>query len=223
MTDQTPEEKLQQTILTILAQQGSIADTDALVTADLSAQTIDAALKSLVVDDYVVLEVIERKKIELTEEGKGYADHGTPEYQYASSLELNVVTAKAEVEAKVGDLIAKIGFAKAMKNKWVRLEADKVSVTRIAENLQDDEKLQLSAYVSNSDLEAHDKKVVDALKKRKLLNVNSSKSYKVTKGSEFQPSRVKLETQLTADMLRTGAWKETQFKKVNINAAGQVT
>lgn len=194
MTDQTPEEKLQQTILTLLAQQGSIADTDALVTADLSAQTIDAALKSLVVDDYVVLEVIERKKIELTEEGKGYADHGTPEYQYASSLALNVVTAKAEVEAKVGDLIAKIGFAKAMKNKWVRLEADKVSVTRIAENLQDDEKLQLSAYVSNSDLEAHDKKVVDALKKRKLLNVNSSKSYKVTKGSEFQPSRVKLET-----------------------------
>jgi phenylalanyl-tRNA synthetase alpha chain len=194
MTDQTPEEKLQQTILTLLAQQGSIADTEALVTADLSAQTIDAALKSLVVDDYVVLEVIERKKIELTEEGKGYADHGTPEYQYASSLALNVVTAKAEVEAKVGDLIAKIGFAKAMKNKWVRLEADKVSVTRIAENLQDDEKLQLSAYVSNSDLEAHDKKVVDALKKRKLLNVNSSKSYKVTKGSEFQPSRVKLET-----------------------------
>jgi phenylalanyl-tRNA synthetase alpha chain len=170
-----------------------------------------------------VLEVIERKKIELTEEGKGYADYGTPEYQYASSLILNVVTAKAEVEAKVGDLIAKIGFAKAMKNKWVRLEADKVSVTRIAENLQDDEKVQLSAYVSNPDLEAHDKKVVDALKKRKLLNVNSSKSYKVTKGSEFQPLRVKLETQLTADMLRTGSWKETQFKKVNINSAGQVT
>ena len=47
-----------------------IPDTDSLVTVELSAQTIDAALKSLVVDDYIVLEVIERKKIELTEEGK---------------------------------------------------------------------------------------------------------------------------------------------------------
>jgi hypothetical protein len=51
-----------------------------------------------------------------------------------------VTTPKAEVEAKVGDLIAKIGFAKAMKNKWVKLESDKTSVTRIAETLQDDEK-----------------------------------------------------------------------------------
>ncbi len=72
-----------------------------------------------------------------------------------------------------------------MKNKWVRLESDKVSVTRIAQNLIDDEKEQLSAFVANNDLESHDKKVVDALKKRKLLNVITSKSYRVTKGSEF--------------------------------------
>lgn len=130
---------------------------------------------------------------------------------------------KADVEKKVGDLIGKIGFAKAMKNKWVKLESDKVSVTRIAENLVDDEKRQLSAYVQEPNLDAHDKKVVDQLKKRKLLNVITMKSYKVTKGSEFMPTRVKLETALTADMLRTGAWKDTKFKKTNLNAAGQVT
>lgn len=49
------------------------------------------------------------------------------------------------------------------------------------------------------------------------------KSYKVTKGSNYQPTKVKLETQLTAEMLRSGSWKETQFKKTNLNAAGQVT
>ena len=37
------------------------------------------------------------------------------------------------------------------------------------------------------------------------------------------PTRVKLETQLTADMLRSGAWKDIKFKKTNLNAAGQVT
>jgi len=28
---------------------------------------------------------------------------------------------KTEVEAQVGALIAKVGFAKAMKNKWVKI------------------------------------------------------------------------------------------------------
>lgn len=93
---------------------------------------MDAALKSLNVDEYVNLEVIEKKVLELTSEGKGYAEKGTPEFQYASALEVDVTTAKKDVDAKVGDLVAKVGFAKAMKNKWVRLEADKTSVTRIA-------------------------------------------------------------------------------------------
>lgn len=110
-----------------------------------------------------------------------------------------------------------------MKNKWVKIADDKSCVIRIAEKVVDDEKEQLSAFVTNSDLEVHDKKVVEALKKRKLLNVVSQKSYKVTKGTEFMPSRVKLETQLTAEMLRSGAWKDTKFKKTNLNAAGQVT
>ena len=110
-----------------------------------------------------------------------------------------------------------------MKNKWVKIAEDKNFVVRIAEKIVDDEKEQLSAFVVQPDLEAHDKKVVEALKKRKLLNVVSQKSYKVTKGKEFMPTRVKLETQLTAEMLRSGAWKDIKFKKTNLNAAGQVT
>jgi hypothetical protein len=121
----------------------------------------------------------------LTEEGAGYAEKGTPEYQYANALELNVTTPKSVVEGKVGDLIGKIGFAKAMKNKWVKLESDKTSVTRIAETLVDDDMKQLSAYLAVTDADKHDKKVVDALKKRKLLNVIVMKSYKVTKGTEY--------------------------------------
>lgn len=107
-----------------------------------------------------------------------------------------------------------------MKNKWVKLADDKNSVIRIAEKVVDEEKDQLSAFVTDPSLDSHDKKVVEALKKRKLLSIVSQKSYKVTKGTEFMPTRVKLETQLTADMLRSGAWKDTKFKKTNLNAAG---
>jgi hypothetical protein len=45
----------------------------------------------------------------------------------------------------------------------------------------------LSNYSANPDLEAHDKKIVEQMKKRKLINVVSNKSYTVTKGPNFAP------------------------------------
>lgn len=93
-------------------------------------------------------------------------------------------------------------------------------INRLAENLEDTERDQLRKYRELPDLEAHDKKVIDQLKKRKLVNVVSQKHYRVTKGSNFAPVRVKLETDLTADMLRTGAWKDAKFKNFNFNSTG---
>ena len=58
-------------------------------------------------------------------------------------------------------------------------------MVRIAEILDDSEREQLRKYVEKPDLEQHDKKVVDQLKKRKLVNVVSQKYYKVTKGENF--------------------------------------
>ena len=107
---------------------------------NLTPLKVDAALKSLLVDDYVVLEVIEKRKIELTEEGQQYERVGTPEFQYCSALELNQETLKTDVEGIVGAQIAKIGFAKAMKNKWVKIAGDKKEkVIRIAEELKDED------------------------------------------------------------------------------------
>ena len=41
---------------------------------------LDATVKSLLVDEFVVLDVIERRELALTDEGKGYAENGTPEF-----------------------------------------------------------------------------------------------------------------------------------------------
>jgi len=61
---------------------------------------------------------------------------------------------------------------------------------------------------------------VDQYKKRKHLNIKSIKSYEVTKGENFATERVKLETELTASMIRSGSWKDTKYKSFNFNAAG---
>jgi phenylalanyl-tRNA synthetase alpha chain len=50
--------------------------------------------------------------------------------------------------------------------------------------------------------------------------VKAIKSYLVTKAGNFATERVKLETELTAAMIRSGEWKDTKYKSYNFNAAG---
>ena len=47
---------------------------------DIPTDQLEPVLKSLLVDDYIVLNVLERKLIELTEEGLSYAKNGSPEF-----------------------------------------------------------------------------------------------------------------------------------------------
>ena len=76
------DEQLTQHVLTVLnSESGEITDTaEVVVSLNVTPARLDAALKSLLVDEYVVLAVIERRRIELSEEGTGYATNGTPEF-----------------------------------------------------------------------------------------------------------------------------------------------
>lgn len=185
------EEEVQKAILQHLNTHNTIPNTlDFAESLGISHADLDKNLKSLNADEYISLQVIEKKLLELSEEGKSYVEKGTPEYQYASALEMKTPTPKAEVEDKLGKELAKIGFAKAMKNKWIALAGgSKDVVERIAEKLDDQDRELLQKYKDNTDLEAHDKKIVDQMKKRQLLNVVSQKSYVVTKGANFMPER----------------------------------
>jgi phenylalanyl-tRNA synthetase alpha chain len=42
----------------------------------------------------------------------------------------------------------------------------------------------------------------------------------VTKGANWALERTKFETELTAQMIRSGAWKDAKFKSYNFNAEG---
>ena len=175
-------------------------------------------MKSLSAEEYVSLAVIEKKLIELTDEGKGYAQAGSPEFQFVSALKIGEQADLAEMEKRVGAQVAKIGFGKAMKQKWIKKDGDKFE--RIAENPVDEDQTNLNKFLAEANLDVHPKKVVDQYKKRKHLIVKSVKSYKVTKGANFALERTKFETELTATMLRTGAWKDSKFKSYNFNAEG---
>lgn len=103
-----------------------------------------------------------------------------------------------------------------MKEKWIKKDGNQYE--KIVAAPVDKEGQQLKNFLDNPDPDAHDKKQIDNFKKRKQLNVKSNKSYKVTKGPNFAVEKMDLETELTTDMLRTGDWKNKQFKKYNFDA-----
>lgn len=74
------------------------------------------------------------------------------------------------------------------------------------------------------DTHAHPKAdVLKDLTSRKLITRVKSIAYKVTKGSNFTTSLSKQATDITADMLLTGSWKNQSFKKYNFAAEGVPT
>ena len=107
---------VEKTVLKYMNDNGEIKNTENFhVELKVDKEAFDNTLKSLSAEEYIKLNVIERKEIELTDEGKSYAQNGSPEFQFVTNMVVGEVTSMATMEAKVGKNIAKIGFGKAMK------------------------------------------------------------------------------------------------------------
>ena len=65
-----------------------------------------------------------------------------------------------------------------------------------------------------------DEKLKSELKKRKLVEEVTEKIFRIKKGSNFSTSIKKAPADLTADMIQSGGWKNTNFKPYNLEALG---
>ncbi|KAJ2344776.1 Phenylalanyl-tRNA synthetase, beta subunit, cytoplasmic, partial [Coemansia sp. RSA 2618] len=61
---------------------------------------------------------------------------------------------------------------------------------------------------------------INDLKRRKLIKANKILSYAVGKGANFSTELKKQATDLTLEMMQSGAWKTAEFKKFNFNSLG---
>ncbi|KAL9650900.1 hypothetical protein ABK040_016837 [Willaertia magna] len=59
------------------------------------------------------------------------------------------------------------------------------------------------------------------LKSRKLVDIPLIKYFTITKGTAFSVERKKQETDLTFDLISSGAWKDLTFKEYNFKAEGK--
>jgi len=78
--------KIEKTVLGFMDKnKGTIENTEEFAKKEsISTEELEPVLKSLLVDEYVILTVLERKLIELTDEGLSYAKNGSPEFQFVS-------------------------------------------------------------------------------------------------------------------------------------------
>uniref|UniRef100_A0A669C9W5 phenylalanine--tRNA ligase n=1 Tax=Oreochromis niloticus TaxID=8128 RepID=A0A669C9W5_ORENI len=177
---------------------------DVATSLGVDHQVIVGAVKSLqALGDVISAELRSSKHWELTEEGTEIAEQGSHESRVFSCIPLEGLAQSELMKLPFG----KIGFSKAMSNKWIRVDKAHEGGPRIfrtVESIEDQvrEKLFL---VQKGNI---------------LLFSLTVKSYWITKGNSFSTTITKQETELTPEMIASGNWKEKKFKPYNFEAMG---
>ncbi|KAB0404856.1 hypothetical protein E2I00_001646 [Balaenoptera physalus] len=166
-------------------------------------QTVVGAVKSLqALGEIIEAELRSTKRWELTAEGEEIAREGSHEARRLPS--------------------GKVGFSKAMSNKWIRVDksaADGPRVFRVVDSVEDEVQRRLQ-LVQGGQAEKLGEKERSELRKRKLLTEVTLKTYWVSKGSAFSTSISKQETELSPEMISSGSWRDRPFKPYNFSAHG---
>ncbi|XP_056636780.1 phenylalanine--tRNA ligase alpha subunit [Diorhabda sublineata] len=181
-------------------------------------QKIIGAVKSIQAHgDLISAEVVTDKKIELTEEGNFISSNGSYEaYIY------NAIAENGTPQVEIMKLPnAKIGFSKAMSAGWIAVDktVNPPLVKKKVPSIEDIVREHLK-QVTKGDLSKISDKEKQEYKKRKLIQEVIVKSYNLKKGPEFSLTLTKLETDLTAEMINSGSWKNLKFKEYNFDALG---
>lgn len=183
-------------------------------------QTVVGAVKSLQgLGDVITVEQQKNKYWELTEEGVDVADNGSHEALLFSAIPLEGII-QQQLMRTVRN--SKIGFSKAMSSGWIQIDKRAEGGPKVFRKVN-----SIVDEVQNNLLKIRDNKINEVpenlkqdLKRRKLLQEVIIKSYRIGKGPDFSTSLVKQDTDLTAEMMTSGSWKEKQFKPYNFKALG---
>ncbi|KIV95832.1 phenylalanine-tRNA ligase, alpha subunit [Exophiala mesophila] len=213
-------EDLTPQVLKVLADaDGPVITSDAFPTATFVQ--IKSAVDKLRSREYLQAEQIDRIELGLTKEGQDIAENGSNGARVFEAVRAALEGLKIkDLPAAVGDAnVAKFGSGDAFKSKWIKKDGDVLRAT--TDTIQDQVQKQLLQIQSAKSLD--DPKVVADFRKRKYVVDLKIIAFKLTKGPKFSTEFVKEETDLTAEMLQSGAWKTATLKPYNFKAKGAPT
>jgi phenylalanyl-tRNA synthetase alpha chain len=111
------------------------------------------------------------------------------------------------------------GFAEALKSKLV---VNDKGVLRRGAAARPEVDLVRDSLRAIRDGAAVPEETVAMLKKRKLVEIRTVKSFRLDRGAKFAAERKKLVTDLTAEMIASGSWRSEEFKPLNLKALGRI-
>ncbi|KAJ0239238.1 Phenylalanine--tRNA ligase alpha subunit [Hirschfeldia incana] len=181
---------------------------------NLDHEEVKNVVKSLQGFLYIEAKELKRETLVLTDEGKKYAEEGSPEFHFFSAVPEEGSISKDDLEKTLEASVFKIGSTQAAKKKWVAMGKQ---VSRKVQHVEDKVKESLLQIQQGLEL---DKETLTALKTRKLIATQGWTGYcDIKKGPSYAPQRRTFATDLTRDNLQN--WKELEFKEYNFNAKGQ--
>ncbi|KAJ0121366.1 phenylalanyl-trna synthetase alpha chain [Diaporthe amygdali] len=180
---------------------------------------IKAALDKLASRSMVTYKTIEKDEAALEPEAEGIVANGSHEARVFEALRQAVEGLTVQdLEKAIGDKnVTKVGQGKAFKEKWISKTSDgKLKASTDA--IKDTTREQLRTIQETKTFP--DAKILTDLKKRKLVKMQKVIHFRIQKGDKFALEITKEETDLTAEMLHSGAWKTATFKPYNFKALG---
>ncbi|KAI8849008.1 tRNA synthetases class II core domain (F)-domain-containing protein [Chytridium lagenaria] len=208
---------LQDFVLTTVNDIGEIRDSGSLIHdgSPLNQVQLLGVLNALQSREIIAYKPIEAEHWVLTSEGTLIADTGSHEAKVFNAIpEGDAGITDAELQAKVGSS-AKFGLGAAFKNKWVKKLDGGKGVVRTVASIVDATQNDL-VEIRNTGTHSNAKIVTD-LKKRTLIEKKKVTTFNVTKGPNFTLNVQKEATDITFEMMTSGAWKSAPFKKYNIS------
>ncbi|VVT50673.1 uncharacterized protein SAPINGB_P002842 [Magnusiomyces paraingens] len=204
------------TILSALDKTGQIVDSRKAF-PDVPSEQIQAAVTSLAAKSMVTYKTEEKDLWVLTAEAEDIVANGSHEMRLFEEVVKSLEGLKIADVGKVLGASGKLGQQRAFKNGWVKKDGDKL-VKGVEAKPEDTTAEELKTIKETGTL-ADAKELAD-LKKRKLVTKTKLISFEIAKGPEFALTIKKLETDLTIDMVQSGAWKTAEFKPYNFAAEG---
>lgn len=167
----------------------------------------------------VTYQTIENDEATLEPEAEGIVKNGSHEARVFEALRQAVEGLTVQdLEKAIGDKnVTKVGQGKAFKEKWIAKTSDG-KLKASAESIKDTTREQLETIERTKTFP--DAKILNDLKKRKLVKMQKVIHFRIQKGEKFALEITKEETDLTAEMLHSGAWKTATFKPYNFKALG---
>lgn len=186
-------------------------------TLNVSHDSIVGSLKSLENAEMIVLTQYQTEVVELTTDGIHIIQNGSEEYNFLVYLSKNGNTVEnSQLIADFGsEGVVKKLVNQAKKANQVTIDGTKVTLS--ASTLVDDTKQQLESVQTGL---LTDAKLIASLKKAKLIKHGKKTFYKLAKGPHFSLEIKKLEPEITLEQLRSGEWRNTQYKPFNYATLG---